>query len=92
MDTPSKSFRFGPFELRTRTREVYKHGIKLKLRPQPFQILYELPSRSGELVTREELRAKLWPSETFVDFEQSLNTSIKELRAVRVIHPRSLSM
>lgn len=82
MDTPSKSFRFGPFELRTRTREVYKHGIKLKLRPQPFQILYELLSRSGELVTREELRAKLWSSEMFVDFEQSLNTSIKELRAV----------
>ena len=82
MHTSSESSRFGPFELRTRTREVYKHGIKLKLRPQPFQILYELLSRPGELVTRDELRAKLWSSETFVDFEQSLNTSIKELRAV----------
>ncbi len=60
---------------------MYKHGVKLKLRPQPFQILQELLSRSGELVTREELREKLWSSETFVDFEQSLNTSIKELRA-----------
>src|SRR5271163_1067391 len=82
MDTPSKSIRFGPFELRTRTRELFKCGIKLKLRPQPFQILCELLSRSGELVTREELRDKLWSPETFVDFEQSLNTSIKELRAI----------
>ena len=82
MHRSSESSRFGPFEIRTRTREVYKHGIKLKLRPQPFQILYELLSRPGELVTRDELREKLWSSETFVDFEQSLNTSIKELRAV----------
>jgi len=82
MDRPPESFSFGPFELRTRSREVYKHGIKLKLRPQPFLILQELVSRSGELVTREELREKLWSSETFVDFEQSLNTSVKELRAV----------
>jgi TolB-like protein/DNA-binding winged helix-turn-helix (wHTH) protein len=81
MDTSPKSFCFGPFKLRTRSRELYKHGLKLKLRPQPFQILIELLSRSGELVTREELRDKLWSSETFVDFEQSLNTSIKELRA-----------
>src|SRR5271169_3475924 len=81
MDRPPESFSFGPFELRTRSREVYKHGIKLKLRPQPFLILQELVSRSGELVTREELRERLWSSETFVDFEQSLNTSVKELRA-----------
>jgi DNA-binding winged helix-turn-helix (wHTH) protein len=52
------------------------------LRPKPFQILDELLSKSGELVTGEELRNKLWSSETFVDFEQSLNTSVKELRAV----------
>jgi DNA-binding winged helix-turn-helix (wHTH) protein/Tol biopolymer transport system component len=60
---------------------LYKHGIKLKLRPQPFLILSELLGRPGELVTREELREQLWSSETFVDFEQSLNTSVKELRA-----------
>jgi eukaryotic-like serine/threonine-protein kinase len=82
MDRPPKIFRFGPFELRTRTRELYKHGIKLKLRPQPFQVLHELLNRPGELVTREELREKLWSSETFVDFEQSLNTAVKELRGV----------
>jgi DNA-binding winged helix-turn-helix (wHTH) protein/Flp pilus assembly protein TadD len=78
----SEGFSFGPFELRTRSRELFKHGVKLKLRPQPFQILNELLGKPGELVTREELRDKLWSSQTFVDFEQSLNTSVKELRAV----------
>ena len=82
LEGPYKTISFGPFELHTRSRELYKHGVKLKLRPQPFQILNELLIRSGELVTREELREKLWSSETFVDFEQSLNTSVKELRAV----------
>lgn len=82
LERPSNIFAFGPFELRPRSRELYKHGVKLKLRPQPFQILNELLCRSGELVTREELRNRLWSTETFVDFEQSLNTSIKELRAV----------
>ncbi|MGC2817293.1 MAG: winged helix-turn-helix domain-containing protein, partial [Candidatus Acidiferrum sp.] len=81
LENPSRNFSFGPFELRSRSRELYKHGVKLKLRPQPFRILNELLSRPGEVVTREELRDKLWSSETFVDFEQSLNTSIKELRA-----------
>ena len=75
------TFCFGSFEARTRSRELFKHGIRLKLRPQPFQILEELLNRSGELVTRDELREKLWSSDTFVDFEQSLNTSVKELRA-----------
>ncbi len=82
LESPSRNFSFGPFELHTRSRELYKHGVRLKLRPQPFQILNELLNRSGELVTREELRDRLWSLDTFVDFEQSLNTSIKELRAV----------
>ncbi len=82
MVKPSTGFCFGPFELRTRSRELFKHGVKLKLRPQPFQILNELVAKPGELVTREELRDKLWSAETFVDFEQSLNTSVKELRAI----------
>ncbi len=82
LENPSRNFSFGPFELRARSQELYKHGVKLKLRPQPFRILNELLNSSGELVTREELREKLWSAETFVDFEQSLNTSIKELRAV----------
>lgn len=82
LDNPSVNYVFGPFELHCRSRELYKHGVKLKLRPQPCKILNELLRRSGELVTREELRDELWSAETFVDFEQSLNTSIKELRAV----------
>jgi Tol biopolymer transport system component/DNA-binding winged helix-turn-helix (wHTH) protein len=79
---PYRNYAFGPFELHCRSRELYKHGVKLKLRPQPLRVLSELLRRPGELVTREELRDELWSAETFVDFEQSLNTSIKELRAV----------
>lgn len=82
LDNPFRNYVFGHFELHRRSQELYKHGVKLKLRPQPFKILYELLSRPGDVVTREELREKLWSTETFVDFEQSLNTSIKELRAV----------
>src|SRR5215471_14997914 len=75
-------YRFGPFEMRIRTREIYKHGLKLKLRPQPFQVLRVLVERSGEVVTRDELRQTLWSAGTFVDFDHGLNTSIKELRRV----------
>ena len=75
-------YRFGPYKLRTRTRELYKNGTKLRLRPQPFQVLHALVERSEDVVTREELRRLLWPAETFVDFEHGLNTSIKELRAL----------
>jgi TolB-like protein/tetratricopeptide (TPR) repeat protein len=75
-------YRFGPFELRERTRELYKNGIRLKVRPQPFQILLALLARSGDIVSREELRRLLWSAETFVDFEHGLNTAIKELRGL----------
>ncbi|MGB6959595.1 MAG: tetratricopeptide repeat protein [Candidatus Acidiferrum sp.] len=74
--------RFGPYELRPSSRELYKFGTKVKLRPQPFHVLSLLLDRAGELVTREQLRHQLWPSDTFVDFEHSLNTAIKELRSV----------
>src|SRR5271169_3882789 len=82
MEMSSTIFRFGPFESRTRTRELYKHGSKLKVRPQPLQVLNLLLSRAGDVLTREEFRQRLWSSETFVDFEHSLNTSVKEIRAV----------
>ena len=82
MDTPAAIFRFGPYELRPRTRELYKHGVKIRLRPQPLRVLQILVERAGEPVSRDELRAQLWPSDTFVDFEHGLNTSVKELRAV----------
>jgi TolB-like protein/DNA-binding winged helix-turn-helix (wHTH) protein/Flp pilus assembly protein TadD len=82
MPIPANKYRFGPYELRTRTRELYKQGTKLKLRPQPFQVLKILVERAGDVVSRDELHDLLWPAETFVDFEQGLNTSIKVLRGV----------
>lgn len=74
-------YRFGAFELRVQTRELYKHGVKLKLRPQAYQVLALLLEHAGECVTREELQKRVWPSNTFVDFENGLNTAIKQLRA-----------
>jgi TolB-like protein/DNA-binding winged helix-turn-helix (wHTH) protein/Tfp pilus assembly protein PilF len=80
METSSPTFRFGPFEAKTCAQELSKNGMKIKLRGQPFQILEILLSRAGEVVSREEIREKLWPADTFVDFEHGLNTSIKKLR------------
>jgi TolB-like protein/DNA-binding winged helix-turn-helix (wHTH) protein/Flp pilus assembly protein TadD len=72
--------RFGVFEADTVTGELRKHGLRIKLQEQPFQVLSLLLARQGELVTREELRLKLWPADTFVDFEQGLNKAINKLR------------
>ena len=74
--------RFGPYEVDLRSGEVHKHGIRLKLQDQPFQVLAILLERSGEVVTRDELRQKLWPADTFVDFDTGLNSAIKKLRDV----------
>jgi eukaryotic-like serine/threonine-protein kinase len=82
MGTVVHATKFGPYELRPRSRELYKFGSRVRLRPQPFQVLSLLLDRAGEVVTREQLRQQLWPSDTFVDFEHSLNTAIKELRGV----------
>ncbi|HTS11770.1 MAG TPA: winged helix-turn-helix domain-containing protein [Candidatus Limnocylindrales bacterium] len=76
------TYRFGPYELRSRTRELYKHGVKLKLRPQSYRVLQVLVERAGDMVTREELAKVLWPEQAFVDFEHGLNNSIKDLRRV----------
>ncbi len=75
------SVRFAAFELRTDTRELSRQGVRIRLQVKPFQVLETLLERPGELVTREELRHKLWPSGTFVDFESGLNTAINRLRA-----------
>jgi TolB-like protein/DNA-binding winged helix-turn-helix (wHTH) protein/tetratricopeptide (TPR) repeat protein len=74
-------YRFGSFELRTQTRELYNHGVKLKLRPQAFQVLALLLEHAGQCVPREELQQRVWPSNTFVDFEHGLNSAIRQLRA-----------
>jgi TolB-like protein/DNA-binding winged helix-turn-helix (wHTH) protein/Flp pilus assembly protein TadD len=72
--------RFDAFEVDMRSGEVRKHGIRLKLHGQPFQVLSLLLEHPGDLVTREELRQKLWPGETFVDFDTGLNSAVKKLR------------
>jgi len=72
--------RFGVFELDLSAGELRKNGAKLRLQGQPFQVLALLLERAGGVVTREELRQSLWPSDTFVDFDHSLNTAINKVR------------
>ena len=73
--------RFGTFEVDLRARELRKGGIRIRLQDQPFEILAVMIERPGEVVTRDELRQRLWPAGTFVDFEHSLNAAIKRLRS-----------
>jgi TolB-like protein/DNA-binding winged helix-turn-helix (wHTH) protein/Tfp pilus assembly protein PilF len=73
-------FRFGVFELDLRAGELRKHGLRLRLQEQPFQILVMLLNHPGEVVTREELQKKLWPADTFVDFDHGLNKAINKIR------------
>ncbi len=72
--------RFGVFEVDLHSGELRRNGLKVKLQGQPFQILALLLERPGEVVTRDDLRSRLWPADTFVDFEHSLNAAIKRLR------------
>jgi TolB-like protein/DNA-binding winged helix-turn-helix (wHTH) protein/tetratricopeptide (TPR) repeat protein len=72
--------RFGDFEADLQTGQLRKHGFRIKLQEQPFQILVMMLDRPGELVTREELRQRLWPSDTFVDFDHGLNNAVNRLR------------
>ena len=72
--------RFGPFEVDLQTREIWKFGTRIKLVGQPFEILAMLIGRPGKLVTRDELRNRLWPSDTFVDFNHGLNAAVNKLR------------
>jgi len=78
--TNPRTVRFGLFELDLDARELRKSGVRIKLQEQPFQILAMLLERPGEIVTREELQNKLWPSDTFVDFDLSLNSAVKKVR------------
>jgi len=74
-------WRFGVFELNSRTGELRKKGVKIKLQDQPLQLLVILLERPGEMVSREELQKRLWPADTFVDFERGLNKAVNRLRA-----------
>jgi cholera toxin transcriptional activator len=73
-------FRFGVFEVNEATGELRKQGIRIKMHSQPFQILVMLLERPSELVTREEMRQRLWGEDTFVDFDHGLNTAVSKLR------------
>jgi len=78
--TSRQTVSFGVFEVDLRTGELRKRGVKIKLQEKPFQILAALLVSPGQTVTREELRHKLWPSGTYVDFDRSLNTGLRKLR------------
>jgi DNA-binding winged helix-turn-helix (wHTH) protein len=82
-ETPAESessVHFGEFKLDLRTRELRSNGNKSYLQEQPFQVLAILLARPGQLITREELMKQLWPSDTFVDFDRSLNKAVNRLR------------
>jgi DNA-binding winged helix-turn-helix (wHTH) protein len=76
----SRVFRFGQFELSEREGELRKGGVRIRLQDQPLRVLVELLANAGRMVTRDELQQKLWPADTFVDFDVGLNTAIRKLR------------
>jgi TolB-like protein/DNA-binding winged helix-turn-helix (wHTH) protein len=87
----AKSVRFGIFEVELASGELHKDGLRIKLQGQPIQVLTALLEHPGEVVTRDELRQRLWPSDTFVDFEHNLNSAVKRLREAlgdSADHPR----
>jgi DNA-binding winged helix-turn-helix (wHTH) protein len=78
--TPADTASFGPYTLDLRSGELRKFGVRVKMGEQPFQILVMLLESPGKLVSREELRAKLWADDTFVDFDHGLNSAVQRLR------------
>src|SRR5207244_3615052 len=72
--------RFGVFEVDLPAGRIRRNGLRVHLQDQPFRVLAMLLERPGEVVTREDLRARLWPSDTFVDFDHGLNAAVKRLR------------
>jgi TolB-like protein/tetratricopeptide (TPR) repeat protein len=79
--TRTDRLRFGSFELHLRSRELQNGTTRIRLQEQPFEILLMMLQRPGDVVTRDELRERLWPQGTFVDFEHSLNAAVKRLRS-----------
>jgi DNA-binding winged helix-turn-helix (wHTH) protein len=78
----SETFRFGEFELNVEAGELRRSNRRVKLQPQPFKLLVLLVRRAGNLVSRDDIKRELWPEGTFVDFDQSVNFSIKQIRDV----------
>jgi len=77
---PDRTFRFGAFEVNEASGELRKHGVKIRVQDQPFQVLVLLLEHSNEIVGREEIRAKLWPGNTFVDFDNAISSAVRKLR------------
>src|ERR1700674_3317715 len=78
---PTSVVRFGTYEVSLRSGEVRKAGLRIRVQQQPMKLLEILLERPGEVVTREELRSRVWPSESFGDFDQALNIAIGKLRS-----------
>ena len=78
---PRRSYRFGLFEASPSSGELLRQGVRVRLQDQPFRVLCLLLERAGEVVTREELRQTLWPADTYVEFDGSLNAALKKLRS-----------
>src|SRR5690348_3798881 len=76
----TRMIQFGVFEVDLRAGELRRNGSRVKLQDQPLQILTLLLERPGEVVSRDELRTRLWPADTFVDFDHSLNAAVRRLR------------
>src|SRR6266403_1797144 len=76
---------FGVFEVDMKAGELRRNGIRVRLQEQPFQILTILLEHSGEVVTREELRGRLWPADTYVDFDHSLNAGQRRPRSSSLV-------
>jgi len=76
----NNSVRFGVFELDTGTGELRKHGVRIKLQDQPFAVLLILLEKPGQLITREEVQQRLWPGDTFVEFDKGIYNALKRLR------------
>jgi DNA-binding winged helix-turn-helix (wHTH) protein len=74
--------RFGAYELDVAGMELRKNGVRIRLQEQPFLVLSTLVAKPGEVVTREELKDRVWANDTFVDFDQSLNKAVNRLREV----------
>jgi DNA-binding winged helix-turn-helix (wHTH) protein len=79
---PTRYVRFGAFELDVKRQDLLKNGARLRLPGKVYQVLITLLERSGEIVTREELRARLWPSDTHVNFDANVNTTVNKLRQI----------
>jgi len=76
----SRYIRFGPFQLDQQRQEVSKNGVRLKLQGKVYQVLLALIEKQGEVVTREELRFRLWPADTHVNYDANVNTTVNKLR------------